>query len=70
MHSARALFLTFLAPEKSKRNTKPYENSTSSVRSERSEKDHQRSRGGRSTRSLAELSIQNKFFPIRAQKVT
>jgi hypothetical protein len=32
MHSARALFLTFLAPEKSKRNTILFENYTTAER--------------------------------------
>ena len=35
MHSARALFLTFLAPEKSKRNTILYANYTTAEREDR-----------------------------------
>jgi hypothetical protein len=45
MHSARALFLTFLAPEKSKRNSTFHENYAAADRMhpEKSEQDLQRS---------------------------
>jgi hypothetical protein len=43
MHSARALFLTFLALEKSKRNSTFYEDCAAAVNPEKSAKDLQRS---------------------------
>ena len=43
MHSARALFLTFLAPEKSKRNSTLYEDYSTAAHPEKSGQDLQRS---------------------------
>jgi len=56
MHSARALFLTFLALEKSKRNRTFYEDYAAAVHPEKSGQDLQRSGGWQKTHSGAKNS--------------
>ncbi|MEY3437556.1 MAG: hypothetical protein RL265_141 [Bacteroidota bacterium] len=52
IHSARALFLTFLAPEKSKRNSTLHENCTAVVHPERLGQDLQQSGASKPLRNI------------------
>ena len=58
MHSARALFLTFLALEKSKRNSTFYEDYAAAVHPEKSGQDLQRSE---TLRTKVRILFQLKF---------